>query len=184
MIFFTGIIEARNELSDSYGTYLNFEHCTLTMPDRNMYIRIYIAKTTQVTVNFNSRMGGTNTPFTPNQVSSSIIDMTYSATVYGGGVRPITITNAGNQYNGNSHNVTSNPSSRTVTALEYTRVQGTVSIPDGYLIASVVTTRTNGTDTETVGYTASNCKYISGNGKSAGDQYEGTFKLNAPVEYG
>ena len=180
----SGLIEARNELSDSYGTYLNFEHCTLTMPDRNMYIRIYLAKTTQVTVNFNSRMGGTETPFTPNQVSSSIIDMTYTAAVYGGGVRPMTITNAGNEYNGDSHTVTSNPSSRTVKLLEYSRVKGTVSIPDGYLIASVVTTRTNGTDTETVAYTASNCKYISGNGKSSGSQYEGTFILNAPVEYG
>ncbi len=171
------LIEARNDLSDSYGTYLNFEHCTLTMPDRNMYIRIYIAKTTQVTVNFNSRMGGTDTPFAPNQVSSSIIDMKYTASVYGSGVRPVTITNAGNQYNGDSYTITSNPSSRTVTALHHSRVQGTVSIPDGYLIASVVTTRTNGSETETVGYTVFDCEYD-------GEQYEGSFKLNSPVEYG
>ena len=127
--------------------------------------------------NCDSRMGGTDTPFAPNQVSSSSIDMKYTASVYGSGVRPVTITNAGNQYNGDSYTITSNPSSRTVTALHHSRVQGTVSIPDGYLIASVVTTRTNGSETETVGYTVFDCEYD-------GEQYEGSFKLNSPVEYG
>lgn len=173
----TDLIEARNERSDSYGTYLNFEHCTLTMPDKNMYIRIFLCKETQVTVNFNSRMGGTNTPFTPNQVSSSTIDMRYTASVYGKGVRPVTITNQGNLYNGSTYPVTSNPSSLTVTALEKSHVEGTVSIPEGYLIASVVTTRTNGTTTESVGYNAYGCKYADG-------QYEGSFRLNSAVDSG
>lgn len=173
-------VTPNTENDSDYGECRDFTHCTYIMPGGNVYIRIILAKTARVTVNFKSR-GDNNNDLFVNEVEDSYITFTHSNSAYGDYSYPIVIDNNGKTFNVSAYTVTNNPSTRTVLALDRTNMSGKISVKRGYLIASVFTTRTKDGVTENVGYEINRYSF----GEDAGTSvFQAQFNLSQSIECG
>ena len=171
---------AINPSTTSIGEYndlRSYATCTMTIPDgQNYYIRVFLAQTASVTVRLQSRGSSVDALFADNSLANTYAVFSYSNSNYGVNFYPVIITNATNKYNTDTCVIDNNPASRTVDVVERTQMSGAVTMPKGYIIASIVATRTySGGTAETMKVKNGSNAYKKDDGK---DVFEQKFSLN------
>ena len=136
-----------------YDNLRSYTNCTLNIPDgQSYYIRVLLARTSSVTVRLRSRGSSDDARFVDNTMEHTYMIFTHSNSAYGGNFYPVIITNGDNKYNTDAYFVDTDPATRTIDVVEQTRINGSVTMPKGFIIASIVATRTasSGGDAETM----------------------------------
>lgn len=158
----------------------DFSHCTFTMPGTSSLIRVYLAKTAQVKVSFQARndegeFSSDNIPKT----EGTYVTYTNKTTAYGTSSYPVIVEN---KYNVESYTITNSPATRTVQVLEKSNISGYISIPKGYVIASVFAVETNANGEKTnLSYSFRNPKF-----EKNGDEYlyQSDFNITGTINVG
>ncbi len=150
---------------EGYGICYDYSQCTVNTAERNLYIRVYLAKTAEVTVRFRSRSDLDDAVFEDNAVTNTYATFEHNNACYGSGtIYPVIVENvSGSKYNTGAYTVTNDPSVRHVYAIDRVKMTGTISMPEDYTIASVVATRTKDGVTETLSPQLSNYLYKTEN---------------------
>lgn len=158
----------------------DFSHCTFTMPGASSLIRVYLAKTAQVNVSFRARnddgeFSSDNIPRT----EGTYVTYTNTSALYGTSSYPVIVEN---KYNVGSYTITNSPAERTVYVLEKSNMSGYISIPKGYVIASVFAVETNADGEKTnLSYSFKNPKF-----EQNGDEYlyQSDFNIAVTINIG
>ena len=172
----TGLMPSSQNL-DGYGICYDYSKCTINTAERNLYIRVFLAKTADVTVRFRSRTDFDDAVFEDNTVSNTYATFEHTNSNYGSGtIYPVIVENdSGSKYNTAAYTVTNNPSVRHVYAIDRVSMSGTISMPKEYTIASVTATRSKDGTTETLTPQLSGYTYKTENGVEV---YQAKFALS------
>ena len=175
-------INPTNIPSEEYDNLRSYSTCTMTIPDgQNYYIRVFLAKTATVTARICSRGSSLNALFEDNAVSNTYIVYSQDNANYGVNFFPVIITNGTNRYNTDAYVVSTDPATRTVDVAEKTTMTGNVTVPKGYILASVTATRSNGGSATPVNVSYLNSAYKSDKGV---DLLQMVFSLSDSLEGG
>lgn len=111
------ILTATTQNVTGYGVCRDVTTSSLNMSGNNLWIRVILAKTAEVTVNYMARGGGDTDVFSTQDLADAHdaeVDLAYSNSKYGENVYPVIMTDqASSNFSAMGYTVTRNPATRT-----------------------------------------------------------------------